>query len=198
MKFVAFVDLHQDLVDFDVVKNSAKDADFILCLGDFTIFGSDQDKMLAMINKLGKKVYLIHGNHEDASEVKQDCAKYQNVEFVHKKMIEIDGKLFVFHGGGGFSSREHAFKHWITKNKDFIKKHHDIILATHAPPEDTLLDAITDDWHVGVKDYTDFIKDFKPVLAVSGHIHESYKQQQVLGETLVVNPGGDGELFEID
>jgi Icc-related predicted phosphoesterase len=65
-------------------------------------------------------------------------------------------------------------------------------------PFGTALDAITEDWHVGVKDFTDFILKHKPLLAISGHIHESYKQKQVMGKTLLVNPGGDGEIFEID
>jgi uncharacterized protein len=198
MKFVVFVDLHQDLLDLEVIKENSKDVNFLICLGDFTIFGKNQKNVLKLLNNLNKKLYLIHGNHEIDKELIEDCKSFKNIDFVHKKMIEIGNKLFIFHGGGGFSIREHSFKRWINKNKDFIRKFDDIILATHAPPFGTFLDLIDEDWHVGVKDYLDFIKEFNPLLAVSGHIHETYKCQQVIGKTLLVNPGGDGEVFEID
>ncbi len=180
-----------------ILKSYKDQVDFYLCLGDFTIFNSNLKEMLSLLNSIGKKVYLIHGNHEDESDIKELIADYKNVEFVHKQLVDIDGKLFIFFGGGGFSLRENAFKHLIEKNKDKIEKYKDIILATHAPPFGTALDSITEDWHVGVKDFTDFILKHKPLLAISGHIHESYKQKQVMGKTLLVNPGGDGEIFEI-
>jgi Icc-related predicted phosphoesterase len=197
MKFIGFVDLHQDINELMILKSHSKSVDFYVCLGDFTIFGNNLHEMLALFNTLGKKIYVIHGNHESESETRKFSVEYPNVVFVHKQMIDINGKLFVFFGGGGFSYRENNFKNFIAKNHELLGKYKEKILCTHAPPFGTQLDAITEDWHVGVKDFTDFIVKYKPLLAISGHIHESYKQKQVIGDSLLVNPGGDGELFEI-
>ena len=198
MKFLVFVDLHQDFGELEQVKEKSLGVDFLLCLGDFTIFGMHMEEILEKIDSIGKPVYLIHGNHESRKEVETACASFSNIEFMHKKTLSKDNTLFLFFGGGGFSQREPEFSRFVSKHMKEIASHKNKVLLTHAPPIDTDLDAVTEDWHVGVEDYREFIDQYKPNFAFSGHIHESYKKKQKLGETVLVNPGGDGEVFEID
>ncbi len=199
MKFLAFVDLHQDINDRRIIQEriDENNPDFIVCAGDFTWFGDSTKEIIEDFNSFGKKVYLIHGNHENEEKTKKYCELYENIVFVHKQIIDIEGVLFVFFGGGGFSETEPTFKKLIKKNRELIQSYKKVVLITHAPPFETEIDAISEDWHVGVIDFKEFILEFKPILAISGHIHESYKRQQILGETLIINPGGDGEVFEI-
>jgi len=198
MKFLAFVDLHQSFEEILILKEKSNEVDFIICLGDFTIFGNNVENLLEILNDFGKKIYLIHGNHEDEKELSSLCKNYKNIEFVHKKIIEINNKIFVFYGGGGFSKFEPEFKRLVKRNKKLLDSNSDLILCTHAPPLNTKMDRISEGWHVGIKDFKDFIKNYSPSLSISGHIHESYKKKQILGKSLLVNPGGDGEVFEID
>jgi len=67
-----------------------------------------------------------------------------------------------------------------------------LILVIHNPPKDTKLDVITNGAHVGSPLIRDFIEKYKPLLAVSGHIHESAAIDKIGGTTLI-NPGA---LFE--
>lgn len=199
MKFLCFVDMHQDLNDLAAIQKKLleNDVDFILCLGDFTWFGENLVGLMEMLNDLDKKMYLLHGNHEDEESIIANLPKFSNLEFVHKRMFPVDDVLFVCHGGGGFAQLVPEFKSWVKENDSNLKAAPKIVLATHAPPYGTDLDEVDAGWHVGVKDYINFIKTYSPELALSGHIHESYKKKQKIGKTLLMNPGGDGEIFEL-
>jgi len=199
MKFLAFVDFHHDPSDFISIKEKIKkhDPEFLICAGDFTWFGEKTEEILESFILFDKPIYIIHGNHEEKKEVKEICEKYTNLIFAHNKIIYIKDTLFVFYGGGGFSEKEPNFNKLIKKHKEEIKNSKKIVLITHAPPKNTILDKLSEDYHVGVIDYKRFIKNYSPNLAISGHIHESYKKQEKYKETLLINPGGDGEIFEI-
>ena len=70
MKILVFVDLHgnkSSLMDI-INRSKKKDISLVVCVGDFTIFGEQQDLFLAKLDKIGKPVLMIHGNHEDASK----------------------------------------------------------------------------------------------------------------------------------
>ncbi|MFT4326214.1 MAG: metallophosphoesterase family protein [Candidatus Woesearchaeota archaeon] len=199
MNILIFTDLHQDFESYDILLDKSKKADHIICLGDFTFFNHNLELMLELINNLGnktRKVYLIHGNHEQVEHVKIYTEHFENIIFVHNSIITIDTLTAVFFGGGGFASREPDFEKLVRKHKDVLHNAKDIILCTHAPPRDTILDEVHER-HVGVKDFKDFIEKYEPVLAVSGHIEEHAKEKQVIGKTLVTNPGEDGEIFEL-
>lgn len=200
MKFLAFVDMHQDMQDFEILQKrieSNSNISCIVCLGDFTFFGHNMQQLLEILNSLGKKLYLIHGNHEDEKSIEKIINKYKNIAFVHKQIVEIEGVNFVFFGGGGFSSREPEFKELIKKNQEKLGTAKKIVLATHPPPYKTTLDELSPGWHVGVKDFKEFIEKYNPILAISGHIHENYKKTQKYKKTILANPGGDGEVFEV-
>jgi Icc-related predicted phosphoesterase len=199
MKFLAFVDAHEDEALHSILtqKIDLHEVDFILCLGDFTWFGNALKEELEFINNMGKPVYLFHGNHEPHEKTKELCAEFDNITFVHKEFFEHEKVLFVCYGGGGFAQQEPVFEKWITENKEKIHAAEKIVLATHAPPLDTKLDEVMEGYNVGIESYRAFIDEFHPILAISGHIHESVKLKQVLNKTLLVNPGGDGEIFEL-
>jgi len=199
MKFLAFVDSHEDetLHKQLLQKSQLQEVDFIVCLGDFTWFGNALEKELEFINSLNKKVYLFHGNHEPYTKTKDLCENFGNIEFVHKKIFTKYGVTFVCFGGGGFSEKDSEFETWIKKNDLQLKNAKKIVFATHAPPKNTKLDRIEEDYNVGSKSYRNFITTYKPFLAISGHIHESYKVKDILDTTMLMNPGGDGEIFEV-
>jgi len=199
MKFLAFVDLHQDFNDLELIRLKIEDTDpdFIICAGDFTIFGNELTGILSVLETLGKPIYIIHGNHEVESELRIACSNFKSIHFSHKKIVQIKDFTFVFYGGGGFSTKEPSFSKFINKNKGIIQSAKNLFLITHAPPYNTCLDEISSEVHVGVSDFRKFIETYKPILAISGHIHESYKKQEFIGPTLVINPGWDGEVFEI-
>ncbi len=201
MKFLAFTDIHGDisiLKHFGHVINKEK-VDAALCAGDITNWSSGTNKVLKAMNDLKIPVFFIHGNHDSEEEIRTLIKKYKNLHFVHNNVsIFRDEAVIVGIGGGGFSIESSQFEKickGLKKNKkEWSKKK--LIVLSHAPPYGTVLDEIYGD-HVGNKNIRRFIISEKPIFAISGHIHETMHMMGVLKDTIVMNPGDDGELIEL-
>jgi uncharacterized protein len=73
------------------------------------------------------------------------------------------------------------------------------ILVSHQPPYSTVCDRISLNNHVGSHAIRAFIEKHKPILCLTGHIHEGIGIDNI-GNTMVVNPGPfkDGHFAAID
>jgi Icc-related predicted phosphoesterase len=75
------------------------------------------------------------------------------------------------------------------------------VLVSHQPPVDTVVDRAGVGKHVGSAAVRHFIERHRPMLCVSGHIHEAQGTDRI-GDTLLINPGPflDGQYawIEID
>ena len=198
MKFLTFTDLHEDkgLLKDLVERASKKDIDFIVCCGDISSFGRGLRYNLTKLNSVGKKVLVIPGNHEEGkSGFNEIIGNLPNCINLDRRAIKIGDYVFLGYGGGGFSMQDAEFRkisrEWYGKYKD-----EKIILVTHGPPYDTELDKLemneSQDRHVGNKDYRKFIERIKPMVAISGHLHETVGKSDKIGNTKLINPGWDG------
>lgn len=199
MKILAFTDVHGDLSTLEHLKKEvkAKKIDYVVCIGDYTFFEQHIEFLTKKLAQLGTQVILIHGNHEDNEVVEVLCKKYKNLHFIHKKIKKAGKYLFVGHGGGGFSLNDPDFVRTM-KNlaKEFDNKK--LILITHAPPNNTKLDYIPHYGHVGNRDYSKFIKEHNVVLALSGHLHETFGKEDRLGKARLINPGYKGKIITLE
>lgn len=197
MKLLAFVDLHGSKSGLKKVIERAKkkDIELVLCAGDFTIFSEAQKLILEKLDKIGKPVLIIHGNHEDPDSIRKDCRRLKNCKFIHKSAFRWDGYLFIGWGGGGFSFRDRRFEKEVKRFRNMIKENDKVVLMTHAPPYKTKIDEIGGE-HAGNKSIRKFIEQVKPVLAVSGHLHECTGEDKIKG-TKVINPGYKGKVVII-
>ena len=210
MKVLIFADTHGSMAALKKLEQKAKQAGIIVCLGDFTIFGQHQEKILKKLESLGKLCLLIHGNHESAADVAADCQKLKlkNVLFVHKKVLRVGHLIFMCYGGDGFSLRDKAFENMYAarfvqgakKYKEIIakeaKKEAKTILLLHGPPYGSKVDAIGDQ-HCGNKSFRDFYLKHKIDYVFSGHIHESSGAVEHIKSTTLMNPGPFGVLLEM-
>jgi len=187
------------------LKEKAKDADLLVCGGDFTIFENDMTKILEEFNNWNRPIILIHGNHEIASTVKAECERLKNLHFIHKTYFIIDDIVFYGYGGGGFSTRDESFTH---DAESFMQEFHKLsesnhkkyrfVLVTHAPPYGTGIDHIYGyEGHVGNQSITEFILKHQPIIAMSGHIHETVGVDERMNKTRIFNPGADGIIIEL-
>lgn len=192
MKILAFVDLHGRMRFLSKLKSKAEKADVIVCAGDFTVFQAGMRRILSAFNRLGKKVLLVHGNHEDDRAVEDACSGLGNIVFIHKKSYAVGNYLFIGYGGMGFSAADSGFERF---SKRFVGKKN-VVLVTHAPPHNTKLDSVWGN-HQGNKSITSFIRQAKPLLAVCGHLHENEGKEDNIGKTRVINPGPGGKMVEI-
>ncbi len=196
MKLLFFTDLHGNLKALDSVMTKAKQAEGIVCAGDFTVFEQDIEKIMGKLDSMGKNVLMIHGNHENEYRVKELCSNYDNLTFLHKGVFELGDYIFLGYGGDGFSTNDPEFE----RVAEFFKKQAEnkkrIIFVTHGPPHGTKIDKINDE-HRGSKSYRKFIDELQPHLAISGHLHENAGKHDKIGRTLFINPGPHGSFVEI-
>ncbi|HYD03634.1 MAG TPA: metallophosphoesterase [Alphaproteobacteria bacterium] len=201
MKVLFFVDTH-GLRSLDRIGEKAKDADLLVCCGDITNFEMELHEVLNKLNSFNKPLILIHGNHESES-LGQDCQKFSNIHFIHNSYYIYNDLIFYGYGGGGFSQRDSNFR----RNADIFMqefpnickkdgKSYRLILLTHAPPFETKVDNKYGQ-HVGNKDIKEFIINYKPMLAVSGHIHETAGADETINGTRMFNPGSNGMMINL-
>lgn len=201
MKLLAFTDLHADLAMLSELGKVAQKekVDYIVCCGDFTVFGRNVDKILAEINKLPRKVILIAGNHEIGEIHKHSLKQYKNLYYIHGRALTIDDTVFFGYGGDGFSLVNREFEAYA---KEFMKWYEEekgmkrTVVVFHGPPYGTKVDHIYGK-HVGNKSYWQFLKTFQPTLCLCGHLHECFGKQDKVGKTIVLNPGPSGAIIEL-
>ena len=198
MKILAFVDTHgsSDALKKVVQKAKKDDVDILACAGDISIFEQDLDKIIKKLDKIGKPVLIIPGNHESDKAMKKACEKTKNIVYLHKGMLKLKDHVFIGFEGDGFAHKDPEFERWGKRIKDQLKKKDKVVLITHAPPHKTKLDRILDSY-TGNKSIRKFIEKVDIVLAISGHIHETAGAEDKIRGTKVVNPGPFGKVYEV-
>ncbi len=198
MRIFACTDIHERM---ELIKRferiiKQEEIDVFICAGDFTIFDRSTKRVLEAFNNLKVPVVFIHGNHEDELGVRKLLKQFPNLHFVHATPFEFKGFTFLGFGGGGFNRIEPEYDQIAKKHKNAF--HEKTILLFHPPPYNTSLDAREEDWHVGVQTINDIIRAKQPLLAFCGHIHECFHLRDEIGSTIIINPGPDGEVIELE
>jgi len=196
MKILAFTDLHGDKEAVQAILKKSAEADILICAGDISDWGEHDKIMLKELEKAGKPMLLIPGNHEIKEELRITAEEFEYVIYIHKGSYQLGEYIFFGYGNPGFSMQEKEFEKVAKQFKKTLKKNDKVVLITHGPPYGTHLDHLHGR-HVGCKSITDFIKDTKPVLSISGHIHETFGVKQVFEKTLLVNPGPEGRILKL-
>lgn len=197
MKILAVTDTHtsKKALESFIKKAKKQKPDLIISAGDLSIFGNGLDEILKEIDTLKIPHLAIHGNHELLEDFKRSVKKTKHSKNIHKKMIDFRGFTIVGWGGGGFSLKESPFEKFIKTNRQKLKKKK-LILVTHAPPYNTKIDKIIGE-PCGNKSIRKFIEKFKPIAAISGHLHENAKKKDKIDNTLVINPGPEGKMINL-
>lgn len=196
MKLLAFTDTHGSLTALKRLeqKCKAQNPDLLVCAGDISIFEHGILGIFRKLNKLNKKIIIIHGNHEDALTYLKYSRIFKNIIFIHKKYFIYENFLFLGFGGGGFSLRDKEFEKNQLKFKEIIQnKYKKLILVTHAPPYRTKLDKVGKNY-VGNKSVRNFIEKYKIDLHICGHLHENFGKEDKIGKTKIINPGPFGKI----
>ena len=190
MKAVAFTDLHGNIGALNRIIRASKNADIILCSGDLTNFQQGLIGMLRKLERTGKRVVIIPGNHESPGYLKEVSRRFPKIKDVHKSGCIIGELLIIGYGSGGFLQREPDFPCAAEKFSEMIKKHPEkkVVMLTHAPPYGTMLDKIGRE-HRGSRDISEFIKKHRVELLLCGHFHENAGIIEKIGRTTIINPG---------
>ena len=194
MRILAITDTHGDLDSLEKAIRAAGMVDAILVLGDVGVTRTAIRRVYRRLSETGIRTYVIHGNHED-EDVAHEVASEYGLRFVHRGTDPLDDFVVIGYGGDGFSLERDDLDSFSSALPGDIA--HRCIVMTHAPPSNTVLDDLDGD-HVGDASVRRLIERTKPLVALSGHLHENFHEGGTLGDTIIANPGDTGTLVIIN
>ena len=193
MKILSFSDIHGDIKHFKKISDELVDADLVVLVGDITHFGKGTEisKVLGEIRKYNKNIVGVSGNC-DFPEVE----KVLTLEGVslHAKSKFIDELFFAGCGHSlvtPFNTPCEVYENDLSAYINKAYSNHmgeESVLIVHQPPYDSNTDILKNGGPSGSKEVRNFIKTKKPLLCLTGHIHESPAIEHFF-ETVLINPG---------
>lgn len=193
LRILAAADLHGslDIAKKLSVKAKKNKVDLVVLAGDIYGYSEGDEGILSPFRKAGQKVVFVPGN----CDFEEEC-----------KTLERDGKnihnYYVTYGGVGIAGV--GSPNWKLSLNDYdlakIKENFDRmkpakrILVSHLHAEGT---AAEFSGIAGEKILRKAVKDFKPDLLISAHIHEAEGIEDKIGKTRVVQVGRRGKVLEI-
>lgn len=198
MKILAFSDLHRDLDQAARLTEMSKDADVVIGAGDFASIHEGLEEMIAALTGIETPTVLVAGNNETLDALKVAAAEWPTATVLHGDSIEIGGRTFFGLGGGipvtpwdwSYDLEETEAEALLTELPEGA------VLVVHSPPKGHC-DEAAGGMSLGSTAILKAIEDKQPVLAVCGHIHESWGKESQVGETEIVNLGPAGKFFTL-
>lgn len=190
MKLLVLADIHGHLDYLIEIKPLIALCDGIVMAGDITDFGGAEQArhVIAALSDFGKPILAVPGNCDTPGV---EAELQQHHISLHGGRIACGDLQFVGVGGAlpvGSHGGENDFRRTLEKSVSGLASSDNLVLVTHQPAWGTQLDRGGSGRHGGSKAVREFIEQYQPILAVSGHIHEAYGVDQ-LGATTLVNPG---------
>ena len=199
MKLLLFSDLHANEAAAQQLVTLARSADIVIGAGDFGNLRRGIDTAIGMLKAIDKPAVLVPGNAESTAELEAACRTWPTAQVLHGSGIEIEGIHF-FGIGGGIPVT--PFGSW---SYDFSEDEARRLLAdcpaggvlvTHSPPKG-VVDLSSRGVNLGSIAIREVIEQQQPQLVVCGHIHESAGQQAQIGNSVVINAGTAGIMWEM-
>ncbi|HUH44711.1 MAG TPA: metallophosphoesterase family protein [Treponemataceae bacterium] len=199
MRFLVISDIHGDLAYLSKLEEEFVQADAVICAGDFAeVF--KEETGVPVLEALVKK-------HETIFSVLGNCDPPSFLEKLESYDVSVQGLIASFEGltfiGAGGATRftgqtpNEISEEEILGDIALVQNGEDapwdnLVMIIHNPPHDTKLDRVSMGLHVGSKKIREAVEEIKPLVLVSGHIHESFAIDR-LGNTLLINPGSLAE-----
>jgi Icc-related predicted phosphoesterase len=199
MKLLLFSDVHAHERRCRALVAQAETADIVIGAGDFGNMRRQVASTIAILSAIKKPTVLVPGNAESYEELVAACRSWPQATILHGSGTTVNGLQFYGIGGGIPVT---PFGSW---SYDFSEDEARALLAdcpagavlvTHSPPKGTV-DRASFGKSLGSAAVRETILAQKPPLVVCGHIHESAGKQAVLGESVVINAGPSGILWEM-
>jgi hypothetical protein len=187
MRFLVITDLHQKKSMVSRINQSYRDnvCDALLFLGDATDLGTAEDAVEVM-SMLEGNVYAIPGNCDPRDTPERISSV---VKDVHGKRFSVGDIGFAALGGSNITIFNTPFEYEEDEISELLEpiSFKGMVLMTHAPSYG-ILDEIPSGINVGSRAILGIVEKYRPVAAVSGHIHEATGIVNKNG-TLFMNPG---------
>lgn len=181
-------DLHASEGGLDLIlrRADADEYDLVVICGDFTTYGSVDYVKKFLKEMKGMMVLAVPGNC-DIPETVQVLEKAH--ASVHDKMVDFAGWKFFGFGGATPTKMGMPFE---VPEGEIVKSlrtnaSRGGVMVTHMPAYG-MNDRGRSGKHTGSHGILDIAKEFKPRLALSGHMHES-RGMEISEGVVYVNPG---------
>jgi Icc-related predicted phosphoesterase len=199
-KILAISDLHGDENLTKKLAKKAKDenVDLVIIAGDLTLFEQSTKNLIGPFIKENKEVLLIPGNHESMSTIRNLTEIYPRTKNIHGYSVK-KNDIGIFGAGydstvGPFAIEDEEIFRILKKGNENIKNLKKKIMVTHTPPEGSISEFSGIE---GSRAVTKAIKEFKPDVLISAHIHEAGGLQEKIGKTIVLHVARKPTIFEI-
>ena len=166
----------------------------MILAGDITHFRG-RGEILAIINEVKKYSALVYGVCGNCDLLEANVALAEAGASMNRKATDIRGVTIVGIGGSLPCPRitpnefsEADYKRFLEQEPFVSLAPGSFIFVTHQPPLNTVVDKAWIGKHVGSREIRSFIERAKPVLCITGHIHEA-AGVDAIGDTQIVNPG---------
>ena len=198
MRLLAFSDLHRDLDGAADLVERSSEADVVIGAGDFASVHEGLEETIGALAAIQTPTILIPGNNETDEALRDAAADWAAATVLHGEGTSIDGVDFWGLGAGvpitpwdwSFDLDEGEAASMLADAPEGC------VLVVHSPPKGHVDVSGAGD-HLGSEAVLGAIEAKRPVLAVCGHIHESWGSESQLGPTRILNLGPAGTLLDV-
>lgn len=197
MKLLVFSDIHGDTKALRSLMEV--EADYYICAGDLANWARGLTLMGEILSAKASQVWLMPGNHEHESHIKDLCDHF-GFNFFHGVSFEAHGWHIAGLGYSNhtpFNTPGEYTEEEIAERLERFAELDPLILICHCPPKGTILDATAPGRHFGSTAVKDFIDRHQPAWFLCGHIHEAAGHEVQIGATRGINVGKGGWLLDL-
>lgn len=185
MRILAASDLHSSDKGAKIIREKAEEGfDLLLLCGDLSHFGP-LSWVETFLDSIEIPILALPGNCDPPQLLSLLRERGINL---HGEVVELEGNLFIGFGGSNptpFNTPFEFSEKIIYSTLSSIMREN-AILVTHTPPFG-YLDRTAAGTPAGSLSVARIVKEFKPRLVLSGHIHEN--PGIIRGKTIIVNTG---------
>ena len=203
LRILAFADLHGDKNLLEQLANQAEkeNADIVIINGDFAprdALDTAPPYLVSSFTRKGKKVFILHGNHESESTLKLLEGIY-GLKTIHGDYASF-GDIGIFGCGGAnitpFASTEEQMFETLRKGFEKVKNMPKKIMVTHSHPSGSMMEKFSQ-FVPGSTAVRKAIEEFKPDIVICGHVHEAQGIEETIGKTKVINVAKIGKIIDV-
>ena len=198
-KILAIGDIHGDtgLVKKLADKAVKEKVDLVILAGDITFAEQSTKNLIGPFIKAKKKVLLVPGNHESFATIDFLTEMYPNTQNIHGYSFK-KGDLGIFGAGtaeiGINSIHDSEIFAALKKGHEDVKDLNKQIMVTHMHPKGSKAEF---SGFKGSSAIRKAVKEFKPNILITAHIHEAAGLEEYMGKTKVINVARKEKIFEI-
>ncbi|MEM0026567.1 MAG: metallophosphoesterase [Ignisphaera sp.] len=203
INIIVLSDAHGKLDSIEkILNNVSNKVDLIIYCGDIAPYRQHFDTIkyiTKLINYAEKfnisKILAVPGNVDNPKHYFEASINNDIFMNLHENFYMYKEYVFVGFGGSNitpfntfFENTEDTIEKKLAALLENINNRNKIILTTHAPPYNSKCDVAYSGQHIGSTAIRNIIERFKPILVLSGHVHESRCIDKI-GNTTIINPG---------